>query len=66
MFNETALPEKEKLNLNLEDITYLNYIHGKRVYKDFEIKKLGEHHHLYLESDTLLMADVSENFRKMY
>ena len=33
----------------------------KRVYKDFEIKHLVEYHHV--QSDTLLLADVIENFR---
>ena len=65
-FNETT-PEKEELysNLNMEGITDANYMHAKRVCKDFEIKTLGEHHELYLQSDTLLLADVFENFRKM-
>ena len=37
-FNETTLPEKEELysNLNMEEITYPDYRHGKRVCKDFE------------------------------
>ena len=45
MFNETT-PEKEEFhgNLNMVDITDSDYIHGKRVYKDFEIKNLGEYH----------------------
>ena len=40
------LPEKEDLysNLNMEDITEADYMHRKRVYKDFKIKSIGEYH----------------------
>ena len=31
----------------MEDITDADYVHAKRVYKDFEIKHLGEYHDLY-------------------
>ena len=39
--NETTLPEKEEFhsNLNMKDIANEDYMHGKRVCKDFEIKK---------------------------
>ena len=59
-FNETSLPEKEDFysHLNMEDITDADYAHAKRVSKDFEIKHLGEYHDLYVQSDTLLLADV--------
>ena len=47
--NETSLPEKEEIysNLNMEDITNADYVHAKRVCKDFEIKHSGEYHDLY-------------------
>ena len=66
-FNETSLPEKEDFysHLNMEDITDADYAHAKRVCKDFEIKNLGEYHDLYVQSNTLLLADVFENFRNM-
>ena len=43
-FNETSLPGKEDFysHLNMKDITDVNYMHRKRVCKDFEIKNLGE------------------------
>ena len=41
-FNETLLPEKNDFynHLNMEDITDADYVHEKRVCKDFEIKIL--------------------------
>ena len=65
-FNEKTLPEIEAFcsNLNVEEIIDADYMHGERVCKDFEIKNVSEYHDLYLKSDTLLLADVFENFRK--
>ena len=65
-FNE-ATPEKEEIysNLNMEDITDADYKQAKKVCKDFEIKNLGECDDLYLKSDTLLLADIFKNFRKI-
>ena len=45
----------------MEDITDADYVHAKRVCKDFEIKNLEEYHYLYVESDTLLLDDVFQN-----
>ena len=66
-FNETLLPNKEAFysNLNMEDITDTDYTHVNKVFKEFKIKHLGEYHDLYVQSDTLLLADVFENFRNM-
>ena len=46
----------------MNDITDADYAHAKRVCKDFEIKNLGEYQDLYVQSDTLLLVDVFENF----
>ena len=64
-FNETSLPNKESFysNLNVENIDDIDYIHGNNVLKRFKLKNLGEYHDLYVQSDTLLLADVFENFR---
>ena len=64
-FIKTPLSEKEDFysHLNMEDITYVDYVHAKRVCKNFE--NLGEYHDLHLQSNTLLLADVFENFRNM-
>ena len=45
----------------MEDITDADYMHAKRVCKDFKIKSLGEYHGLHVKSDTLLLAGVFEN-----
>ena len=61
-FNETLLPIKEDfyIHLNMEDITDADHAHAKGVCKDFEIKRLGEYHDIYVQSYTLLLADVLE------
>ena len=66
-FSETLLPEKEDFysHLNMEDITDADYSHAKRVSEDFKITNLGEYHDLYVQNNTLLLADVFENFRNM-
>ena len=49
----------------MEDITDADYAHVKGVRKVFEIRNLGEYHDLHVQSDTLLLAEVFENFRDM-
>ena len=49
----------------MEDITDAEYAHTKRVCKDFKIKRLGKDHDLYVQSNTLMLADVFENFRNV-
>ena len=44
------------------DATDADYVHAKRVCKDFEIR---EYHDMYVQSDTLLLANIFENFRNM-
>ena len=51
--------------LNMEDITDADYAHAKKVCKDFEIKNLGEYRDLYVQRNTLLLADVFNNFQNM-
>ena len=71
-FNEISLHDKETFysNLNMEDITDADHRHAKRVFNEvaFKIlnnKNLGNYYDLYVQSDTLLLADVFENVRNM-
>ena len=71
-FNEISLHDKETFysNLNMEDITDVDHRHAKRVFNEvaFKIlnnKNLGNYYDLYVQSDTLLLADVFENVRNM-
>ena len=66
-FDETSLPDKKAFcsELNLQDITKKDYEHAQKVWEVFGIKYLGEYHDLYVQSDTLLLADVFENFSDM-
>ena len=64
-FNETLLPSKESFysNVNMENIEEIDYRHGNNVFKIFKLNNLGEYHDLYVQSDTLLLANVFDNFR---
>ena len=52
-------------NFNIEDITDIDYNHVNSVYKKLNLRNLGQYHDLYVQSDTLLLVDVFENFRNM-
>ena len=66
-FNEISLPSTESFysNLNMENIEYIDYRHGNNVFNKFKLNNLGDYHDLYVQSDTLLLADVFKNFRDM-
>ena len=64
-FNETSLPDKKAFysELNLEDITDKDYAHAQKVFKELKLKNLSDSHDFYVQSHTLLLVDVFENFR---
>ena len=47
----------------MKDITDKDYAHAQKVWEVFKIKIRVEYHDLYVQCDTLLLADVLENFR---
>ena len=55
-FNETITKQRSFIYGNR---------HGNNVFKGFKLENLGDYHELYVQSDTLLLADVFENFRDM-
>ena len=66
-FDETSLPDKKAFynKLYLEDITDKDYTHAQKVFEEFKLKNVGEYYDPYVQSDTLLLADVFENFRNI-
>ena len=63
-FDETLLPDKKAFysNLNMENITDIDIliIDMNRAFKIFNLKSHGEYYNMYVQSDTLLLADVFE------
>ena len=68
IFDEASLSDKEASysSLNMENSTDIDYRDANKVFKKFKLKNLGDYHELFVQSDTLLLADVFENFRNMY
>ena len=64
-FDKTSLPDKKAFysELYLEDITNKDYAHAQKVFEELKLKNLGNYDDLYVQSNTLLLADVFENFR---
>ena len=55
-FSEETLPTKEEFFSKFNDceVSDEDYNHTQRIWKEFEIKNMGEYHDLYLKSDVLL------------
>ena len=66
-FNDASLPDKKAFysECNSEDITNKDYAHAQKVFKKSRLKNLVDYHDFYAQSDTLLLADVFENFRNI-
>ena len=66
-FKETKLPPQEAFfsDLTKKHISNADYNFVQKLWTTFCLKNLGELHNLYVETDTLLLADVFENYRKV-
>ena len=66
-FSETLLPPKNDFysELTLEDITDKDYNHAQKVFEKY-CTDMGDYHNLYVQTDTLLLADVFEKFRDKF
>ena len=64
-FNENSLPTKKDFysELTLEDISVKDYAHAQKVLKEY-CADASDYHDLYVQTDTLLLADVFEKFRE--
>ena len=47
----------------MENITDVDYKHVKKVLKMLQIENIGYYHELYVQSNTLLLADVFETYQ---
>ena len=61
------MPPKEQLYTHLkeESVSEDDYARAQKVWNKFNIPDMRQYHDLYLTLDSLLLADVFENFRRM-
>ena len=64
-FEESQLPTIEAFysNLNMPNVSKVDYEHAQRVWQEFRFRNLGEYHDLYLRTDTILLTNMFEVFR---
>ena len=62
-FHETSLRAKKIFysELKLEDISDKDYEHAQKVFKEY-CTDMGDYHDLYVQTDTILLADVFETW----
>ena len=63
IFDETSLTDKKDSEFHLKDITNKDYTQAQKVFEEFRLKNLGDYHESYVQSDTLLLTNVLEDFR---
>ena len=49
----------------MEDIANVDHRHANRVFKTFKLNNIDDYHYLFVQSDTIQLSDVFENFRSM-
>ena len=47
----------------MESITNADFKHAKRVWKDFGLQNLVQYFDMYVQSDTLFLADIFQRFK---
>ena len=49
--------------LYLESITHKDYTHAQKIFEELKLKNVGDYHDLRVQSDTLFLTNVFQNFR---
>ena len=47
----------------MNGVSNYEYEHAQKVWREFNIKNLGQYHDFYLKTDVMLLSNVSETFR---